>query len=249
MSSNLKAMIEQQNFDDVLRPYGDIIGNFLQSRYPGSDRLSSTTWLTKHRGSPIALDNATYVALCSWTHLNRSCCYTRHLLICMKLSRGNIVYQPFTESSGNSHILFRPRGSTVPIPGRIELILQEPNEAIGILNQARIVLLARAFQELSPKNREQDPYATNAIVGRSRFGIMGLYYEAVDEKVAHIIEPDDVVSHIAVSKFEDTVTKMSAPCIVVVDLDMVSRLLWHTFHIIIVFPETYIAFLILDSKR
>ncbi|KAG9095673.1 hypothetical protein FS749_010010 [Ceratobasidium sp. UAMH 11750] len=49
---------------------------------------------------------------------------------------------------------------------------------------------------------------------------MRIFYDAVDTNRVHIIEPDDIVSHIAVCGFFDPHGIISAPCSVVVDLDM-----------------------------
>ena len=132
------------------------------------------------------------------------------------------MYQPCRESLGNGCILFQPRGATSSIPGRIDLILQEPDDAVAVFAQPRVILVVRAFRSLNPPDEAQDPYGNHPLVGRDRFGIMGLFYNATDDEAAYIIEPNDIISHVSVTAFDDSGNRMSAPCIVVVDLDLVS---------------------------
>lgn len=222
MAANLKSLLDQQLLGDVLAPFTHIVGDFLQNRYPGSERPGSASWKTYHDNRPFPLDPPTFDALLSWAKSNHIRPFTRHLFICTKLRRGNVIYQPCKESLGNGSILFQPRGTTSPIPGRIDLILQEPDDAIAVFAQPRIILLVRAFAPLNTADEAQDPYGNHPLVSRARFGIMGLFYNAIDNRTAYIIEPGDIVSHVSVTTFNDPGRRMSAPCIVVLDLDLVS---------------------------
>lgn len=230
--------MEQQSFTELLNPYSEIVSDFLRSRYPGSERATSTAWQTTPKTPPIVLDQSTYHALSKWAKANHIRSYTRNLLVCTKLRRGNVVYQPYDESIGNGLILFRPRGSVMSLPGRIELILQEPSEAVA-LGVPRVVLVVRAFRPLSPEDEALDPYHNHPIVGGARFGIMRLFYDTVDTEIAYMIQPDDVVCHIALSAFNDPRGVMSAPCVVVLDLDLVSKLvIYHYPRLISLSKET-----------
>jgi hypothetical protein len=222
MASNLKALIEQRDLSGDLASFGGVIDNFLQHRYSGGDRSSSTCWRTDHDGKPINLDDRTYNALRKWASGNFIRPFTRNLFACTKLKRGNVIYQPFSEGSGDSCVLFRPRGSTVPIRGRIDTILEEPSVAVPILGMPRIILVVRAWTPLNEKDKKLDPYSNHPLVGEARFGIMALYYDEVDSQSAYIIEPNDVISHVAVTKYADPSGHLSAHCVVLVDLDMVS---------------------------
>ncbi|KAG9087538.1 hypothetical protein FRC06_002494, partial [Ceratobasidium sp. 370] len=219
MAANLKTMTERWNFSKLLQPYGEIIGKFLRNRYAGSELPSSLGWYSKHNGTPLNVDLDTYAALCSWAESRGVTPFTRQLHICDQLRRGNVVYQSFKNSRGNSCISFRPSGTTAPVPGRIEAILEELEGSAGYSNQPRIIILARTFSSLTEEDAAKDPYLNHPIVGLSRFRIMKLCYDTVDAKV-HIIEPDDIVSHVAVCGFSDPAGTMSALCSVIVDLDM-----------------------------
>ncbi|KAG8701230.1 hypothetical protein FRC09_005489 [Ceratobasidium sp. 395] len=220
MAANLKAMMERWNFFDILQPYGEIISDFLQSRYAGSELPSSTGWHTKHAGAPLNVDLDTYASLSSWATSRGITPFTRRLHVCQQLRRGNVVYQSFRDSRGNSNISFRPRGVTAPVPGRIDVILQELDQATVGAQNPRILVLARTFDALTEGDAAMDPYRNHPIVGKFRFRIMQLYYDTVDINQVHIIEPDDIVSHVAVAKYVDSTNTLSAPCSVIVDLDL-----------------------------
>ncbi|KAG8699824.1 hypothetical protein FRC08_005087 [Ceratobasidium sp. 394] len=220
MAANLKAMIEKWNFSQILDPYAEIIGDILDKRYPGAQQVSSTSWHAKHNDNPMIMDEATFNVLSTWARNNHIQAFTRRLHICEQLRRGHVVHQPFTQSRNNSGVLFRPRGTTRAVPGRIEAILQEPDDVMGVLPQPRIIVLARTFNPLTPDDAIKDPYRNNPIVGASRFNIMSLFYDVLDESHMHIIEPGDIVSHIAVCSFADPARIMLEPCVVIVDLDM-----------------------------
>ncbi|KAG9090717.1 hypothetical protein FRC06_000911 [Ceratobasidium sp. 370] len=165
----------------------------------------------------MALDQAAYSPVAAWAQSKGIRAFSRRMHVCEQLGRGHVVYQPFRESRNNSGILFRPRSATAAVPGRIDAILQEPNEGDS---QGRIILLVRKFNPLTPQDAAKDPYQNHSIVGASRFDTMSLFYDAVDSDRAHIIEPNDVVSHIAVCGFDSPTGTMSAPCVVIVNLDM-----------------------------
>ncbi|QRV96139.1 Transposase family Tnp2 protein [Ceratobasidium sp. AG-Ba] len=224
MAANVKALLESSNFSDVLQPYAGIIGEFLQQRYPGSEQPSSQGWHTKRRGEAINIDPETYGMLSFWAKSNGTRPFTRHLHVCELLRRGNVVYQPFKTSRANSCIQFLRPGNTAAVPGRIEAILQEPNNAVQAPNLPRILVLARAFNPLSEQDAKNDPYHNNSIVGSQGFRIMRMFYDSVDVQQVYILEPKDIVSHVAICGFFDSERKMSAPCSVILDLD-----LKHTF--------------------
>ncbi|KAG8717598.1 hypothetical protein FRC08_007123 [Ceratobasidium sp. 394] len=126
------------------------------------------------------------------------------------------LLEPYADVIGN-FLDSRPRGIFTAVPGRIEAILQEPDCVDG---GARIIVLARAFTPLSVKDAANDPYGNHPIVGATHMNIMGLFYDSIDLNRVHIIEPEDIVSHIAVCGFTDPHGTMSAPCVVILDLDM-----------------------------
>lgn len=231
MASNLKAMVEQKHFSGDLTQFGEIVSDFLRSRYREGDHISSTTWRTIHDGKPMVLQQETYNALLRWATQNFIRPFTRNLFLCNKLQRGNVIYQPFTASSGNSCVLFRPRGSNTHLRGRIDTIFQEPESAVPILSVSRIALLVRAFQSLTPSDTELDPYVNHPLVGRSHFGIMALYYDSVDLNNAYIIEPSDIIAHVAVAKYDDPTGRILSACIVTVDLDLVRPFIKISKHI------------------
>jgi hypothetical protein len=110
----------------------------------------------------------------------------------------------------------------VPIRGRIDTISEEPSAAVPILGTPRIILVVQAWRLLNEKGKQLDPYSNHPLVGAARFGIMALYYDEVDSQSAYIIEPNDIVSHVAVTKYTDPSGDLSAHCVVLVDLNMVS---------------------------
>ncbi|KAG8768420.1 hypothetical protein FRC12_005575 [Ceratobasidium sp. 428] len=220
MAANLKATMDKWNFSEILEPYSDWIGEFLSTRYPGSGQLSSKEWHTKYKNGSTTINQATYDALSLWARANCNEPFSRHMHICEKLFRGHVVYQPFTDSLSNSGILFRPRGVVTAVPGRIEAILQENTDSNTATGQARIMILARTFNQLSAGDAANDPYRNHPIVGTEGLNIMSLVYDSMDDSHVHIIEPEDLVSHIAVCRFVDSDSIMSADCAVIVDLDM-----------------------------
>ncbi|KAG8715936.1 hypothetical protein FRC09_016172 [Ceratobasidium sp. 395] len=221
MAANLSAMISKGNFSETLGPLADIIGKFLDKRYNSSGQQLSVAWSTKHKCDPMTLDQATHDALSVWARNNQTRGFARHLYVCDELSRGHVVYQPFTDARNNSGILFRPRGAFTAVAGRVEAILQESDD----IGAPRIIILARNFVPLSLEDAAQDPYRNHPVVGIAHLDIMRLYYDAVDVENMHIIELEDIVLHIAVCSFADPHHTISAPSAVVVDLDMK-----HHFH-------------------
>ncbi|QRV74466.1 Transposase family Tnp2 protein [Ceratobasidium sp. AG-Ba] len=224
MAANLKGMVEQWNFSDVLKPYSEILGEFLQTRYPGSERPSSAGWYTRHHGEPMSVDAETYSSLCGWAQSTGTRKFTRRLHVCQQLRRGNVVYQSFKDAKGNSCIRFRPQGSITAVPGRIKTILQEDSASVSPPNQPRIIVLTRSFDDLTPEDAANDPYRNNPIMGLSHFRIVQLCYDTINTQRVHIIQPDDIVSHVAVCKFADPDGTMSSPCSIILNLD-----LKHTF--------------------
>lgn len=220
--------MEHKNIASDLGPLSETVNEFLQSRYPGSEQpLTDLGWQTSHHDETMTLDPVTYDGLRSWAGRNYIRPLTRNLFTCTKLQRGNVVYQPFSEASGNSCILFLPRGSTTPVRGRIDAILEEPSSALPICAVPRIVLLAREFQKLNTHDSDFDPYVNHPLVGKSRFGIMALYYDTTNLQTAHIIEPQDIIAHVAICKYVDPTGRLSSPCLVAVDLDLVCSHLYN----------------------
>ncbi|KAG8791821.1 hypothetical protein FRC12_008059 [Ceratobasidium sp. 428] len=217
MAANLSAMINKRNFSETLGPLADIIGKFLDKRYSSSGQQLLVAWSTKHKGNPMTLDRATHDALSRWASNNQTRGFACRLYVCDQLSCGHVVYQPFTEARNNSGILFRPCGVFTVVAGRVEAVLQESSD----VGAPCIIVLAHNFVPLSVEDAAQDPYRNHPVVSIAHLNIMHLYYDTVDLENMHIIEPEDIVSHIAVCSFADPHHTISAPSAVVVDLYMV----------------------------
>ncbi|EUC67074.1 transposase family Tnp2 protein [Rhizoctonia solani AG-3 Rhs1AP] len=220
-ASNLRALLRTHQASDVLQEFRDIVGGYLDSKFPIIDHQASGTWQTTHEGDPMQLDQTTYQALSNWAAKNFVRGYTQNLWLCTTVWRGNVKYQPYTTGLADSCVLFQPRGNnSVLTRGRIECILEEPEGALPILAKPRIVLIVRAFCSLSPDDKAWDPYVNHPLVGQQRFGIMSLYYNRVESHTAYIIEPEDIISHLAVTTYCDPTEKLSEECVVITDLDL-----------------------------
>ncbi|EUC61300.1 transposase family Tnp2 protein [Rhizoctonia solani AG-3 Rhs1AP] len=215
MASNLRSLMRNTPLPAELDQFRDIVEKFLGDRYPAS--ITASGWQTSHGGGAIILDTDTYASLVGWCQHNRKKLFGRSLYLCSKIQLGNLVYQPYHIASANGYIGFRQRGSSAIIRGRIETIFQEPSA-----NAPRIAIVVRAFKLLSAEDTKLDPYLHHPIVGRPRFGFIQLYYNAVEDDEAHIIEPVDILSHLVVTYYHDSTGSISAPCVVVMDLDLVS---------------------------
>ncbi|KAG8719474.1 hypothetical protein FRC09_011093 [Ceratobasidium sp. 395] len=219
MAANLGATMSKWGISGVLKPLADLIRSFLDKRYASGDPQPSATWITKHKNNLMTLDQATYGTLSMWAHNNNQTRgFARQLHICDELRYGHVVYQPFTGARNNSGISFRPRGVFHAVPGRIDAILQEPS---GVDGAARIIILARAYNPLSTQDAANDIYRNHPLVGEAHLNIMRLFYDTMDLNNVHILEPEDIVSHIVACSFVDTDRKMSEDCVVILDIDMV----------------------------
>ena len=85
MAANLRDLLDRQSFTDTLAPFSHIVGEFLRTRYPGSERANPGTWKASHNGRAVALDTLTFDALRGWAGTNNIRPFTRHLFICTKL--------------------------------------------------------------------------------------------------------------------------------------------------------------------
>ncbi|KAG8720110.1 hypothetical protein FRC09_010104 [Ceratobasidium sp. 395] len=117
---------------------------------------------------------------------------------------------------GDSHILFRTRGARTPLPGRIESILVEKSYG----GTPRITILAREFPPLSPADRFYDPYSQHPIAGSNGYGYAELRYRELNPK-SFILQPSDLICHLALYNFRDAEEKLSAPCVAAMSFDTV----------------------------
>lgn len=222
MASRLKGMIEQQTLRDFLGDFGLVVQDFLDRHVPGQSIVQS--WKSTHSTRPILLQDAVHDMLTTWCQSRHMRPISRSLLECSKIQLGNVVYMPYTASTGNSHIMFCPPGKRAAmLPGRIDFILQEPLETKSSSEPQRILILVRSFQELEAKDAVRDPFRNHPIIGRHGADLARLYYSKLGEDLC-IIEPRDIVSHIAVCTYEDPEDAMRDDCIIILSLDLVGRM-------------------------
>ncbi|KAG8688006.1 hypothetical protein FRC08_011664 [Ceratobasidium sp. 394] len=219
MAADLQGLLQDQSILTSIGEVGTSINHYIDTRFPGRQHMPSKGWTTNHESRPFRLSDDAYNTYSAWAASKGVIPITRHQLLCSKLQKGSLVYQPHSHSVGNSHILFRARASSTPLPGRIESILMEPSQAVPAGGTPRITMLVLRFQPLSRQDQFYDPYSQHPIVGASGYDIIQLCYEKFDPS-AFIIEPDDIICHLARCDFDDVEEKLSAPCVVLVSLDL-----------------------------
>ncbi|KAG8686603.1 hypothetical protein FRC11_008699 [Ceratobasidium sp. 423] len=106
MAANLKSSLRNTPLPAELASFSGAIEKFLGDRYPSNTPVSST-WHVSHSDDPIILDPDTYTALTNWCRQNQKKKFSRHLYLCSKIWCGNLVYQPYENSSANAFIAFR----------------------------------------------------------------------------------------------------------------------------------------------
>ncbi|CAE6478853.1 unnamed protein product [Rhizoctonia solani] len=212
MAANLRSLMRNTPLPMELDQFRNVVEKFLGNRYPTS--VTASRWQTSHSGGAVVLDADTYASLAGWCQHNHKKLFGRNLYLCSQIRLGNLIYQPYHIASANGYIGFRQQDSSV-IRGRIETIFQEPSA-----NPPRIAIVVRAFKSLSAEDARLDPYLHHPIVGKPRFGFVKLYYNAVEDDQAHIIEPADILSHLVVTNYHDSTGGITASCIVVMDLDL-----------------------------
>ncbi|KAG8794485.1 hypothetical protein FRC12_024091 [Ceratobasidium sp. 428] len=114
--------------------------------------------------------------------------------------------------------MFRSSASDSPIHGQIESILEEPRGAVPTDSTPRITLLVRCFKPLNLADQFLDPFGQHPLIGIRGYQIAQLHYQEL-LPTAFIIEPRDIVCHIATCDYHDADHKLSAPCVVVISLD------------------------------
>jgi hypothetical protein len=217
MASRLKGMLECSSFVEPLEEFGDVVKDFLQQHIPSQVQQ---TWQTTHSDSPTTVHASVYEALGSWSNARSTRGFPRSLFICTKITYGNVVYTPYTSSNGNGCVVFSgPTLSPTLLPGRIEFILKEPENLVT--GKPRIILLVRAFRPLANEDSLHDPYFNHPIIGARGASIARLYYDEL-ETDTHLIEPRDLVSHVAVCPYVDPEGTLAQSAIVVLSLDLVS---------------------------
>ncbi|KEP48257.1 transposase family Tnp2 protein [Rhizoctonia solani 123E] len=217
MGSRLKGLFECEGFTTPLDEFGEVVQEFLQKHIPSQ---SKQTWKATHPSEPTFVSDSVYDALQAWSHSWSAPALPRRLYICSRIRLANVTYAPYTTSKGDSRILFNPPGQNIValLPGQIEFILKEPEGATG---ESRIVLLVRPFQSLTAEDSLHDLYANHPLIGSAGAGFAQLYYEEMANET-YLIEPRNLVSHIATCPFTDPETTISRKALVILSLDLVS---------------------------
>lgn len=83
----------------------------------------------------------------------------------------------------------------------------------------------RALKPLSHQDLQLDPYYSHPTLGETGYAIARLYYNELDLTTAYVLEPKDVISHIATCPYNDDRGLFSAPCVVILSLDLVCEFL------------------------
>ncbi|KAF8686600.1 hypothetical protein RHS04_00032 [Rhizoctonia solani] len=209
MAARLKGLVEQDSFRSGLGQFGNIVQKYLGGRFPG--RLGSG-WKTSRIVCSTAVDSDITLILNTWATLHNMPCFPRQVYPCSTIQQGNVVYAPYTHSAGDSCVLFCHPSIVGPQPGRIDTIIEDPDNS-------RILLLVRPFVPLSNDNSVFDPYWAHPLIGEKGAGIARLYYDQVS-LTALVIEPKDMVAHVAVCSYYDS--RISQAQVVVLSLDLVS---------------------------
>ncbi|KAG9091915.1 hypothetical protein FS749_016143 [Ceratobasidium sp. UAMH 11750] len=216
MASRLKGMLEYGNFKKSLEEFGEVTQKFLQQYVPGQ---APQHWQAKHGISPTLMSDPVHNTLSNWSNARLLPGFPKSLFVCSSISLGNVIYAPYTLSHGNGCVLFSSPTHGLR-PGRIKFILQEP-EIPTVAGRHRIMLIVRAFQLLNDNDVLCDPYFNNPVIGGSGAGLARLYYDSLEDET-HLIEPRDLVCHIAICLYADPEQTISRSAIVILSLDLVS---------------------------
>lgn len=215
MASRLKGMIDQKSFIKPLGEFGLSVQEFLEEYIPNH---KTESWQTTHSASPKQLDNNVYASLNSWVLQQSVHSLSSTVFTCRNIRIGSVIYTPFSESAGNSCVLFEVPASSDIVPGRIDFILQEGG--VPAPRIPRILLVVRAFRRLSTQDSFRDPYLNHPIIGKEGANLARLYYDDVEDE-SYILEPRDLISHVAVCSFSDPEITMTRKTVVILSLDLV----------------------------
>ncbi|KAG8704969.1 hypothetical protein FRC08_001919 [Ceratobasidium sp. 394] len=221
MAARLKGLLQSKPHTSQLGEFGILTQKYIQKRVPG---YAQQAWHAAHSANSARVDDAVYQCLCDWSNSASARSPSRQLFLCSSIQRGNLFYAPFASASGDSCVLFSPPcgpSSTPsdPIPGRIDAILKEPDEAVPANSQARILLLIRPFLSLEPRLAQYDPYWNHPIIGEHGARLARIYYDQVQD-FTYVIEPKELVAHVVVCNYHDPDHTFPQPCVVVLSLDL-----------------------------
>lgn len=217
MVANLQSLLVEPALSKALGVVGSVAQDFLSSRFPGVSELLSDTWVPTTDGTEqMILNSELYECM---RHVLQSRGHpppAPRQIPCSKIQHGRVIYQPFSIASGNSNILFEYPGSPNKLyAGRIESIF------LGSKDNQQLTLVARVFKPLRAEDLLNDPYHSHPLIGASGYALARMYYDELDLTTAYILEPKDIVAHVATYKYKDEEKKFSAPCVVILSLDLV----------------------------
>ncbi|KDN36453.1 hypothetical protein RSAG8_10845, partial [Rhizoctonia solani AG-8 WAC10335] len=208
MATRLKGLVEQDSFSSGLGQFGDIAQKYLGGKIPGRVRSG---WTTHRIASPTTSDSDISLILNTWATSQGMPSSPSQVYTCSSIQQGNVFYAPFTHSAGDSCVLVCHPSIVGPHPGRIDTIVEDPQNS-------RILLLIRPFLPLSADDSRFDPYQAHPLVGQDGAAIARLYYDEVASS-AMVIEPKDIVAHVAVCNYYDS--RISRGLVAVLSLDLV----------------------------
>jgi hypothetical protein len=221
MVSNLQALLLEPEMTKALGIIGLITQDFLSERFPSTSELLSSSWVPTTLDLQAALlPQELYDCMRHAYAIRKRPLPSRQQMRCSKIQHGHVLYQPFSISRGNSGVLFEYPGQADRVcAGRIESIFFSPDTPDL---QHQICLVIRAFKPLSSQDRSHDPYHSHPIVGESGYALARMYYDELDLVNAYILQPQDIISHIATCPYSDKQQVLTAPSVVVLSLDLVS---------------------------
>ncbi|EUC56742.1 hypothetical protein RSOL_193010, partial [Rhizoctonia solani AG-3 Rhs1AP] len=200
-ASNLQALLLDPKLADALGEVGGV------------------GWNATHSTTGTILNEDIFLHLTSLNMKRNRHPPTRHQLMCSKIQNDHVIYQPEVKSLRNSQVIYEEPDTRTYTPGQIESILLQSDKTGS--PEPQLTFLVRPFNLLSDSDRTQDPYLNHPLIGAAGAQIAMLLYEDLAPGPPTLIEPKDVVSHIATCQYLDHKNVFQALCIVALSLNLV----------------------------
>jgi hypothetical protein len=208
MAARLKALVEQGSLSEGLGQFGGLARDYLGGKLPGK---VESGWKSSRGTFPIVPEPDISTLLSTWAKSQGNMSPPRLIYKCSKIQQGNVVYAHYRHSTGDSCVLFSHPSIAGPHPARIDNIVEDSENG-------RLLLTIRPYIPLSADDSAFDPYWAHPLIGQEGAAIARLYYDTVSP-IALVVEPCNLISHVAVCNFYDR--RISKGCVAVLSLDLV----------------------------
>ncbi|CAE6425148.1 unnamed protein product [Rhizoctonia solani] len=218
LASNLEARLIEPAVREALGEVGSLIQDYFNTRHPDNSGHFADGWEYTHPSTTSILSEEVRTLLADFCRSRGLRTPTRRQFICTKMTNGHLVYQPEANAIGNSQILFDVPGTATRTAGRIEAICVQTEEVGSQTPQ--VLLLLRPFKPLNSIDNPLDIYSSHPLIGARGARIAAMFYEATSPGLPIVIQPKDIVAHIATCRYRDNSRRFTAPCIVAISLDL-----------------------------